>query len=81
MMLLMIMKYVILEILKKIKLNLSDLYCTQIFGSTFNYKYKLLPLNESYQFKYLRKKDLNYEKYIEKFSGTSIRYYHSIQKI
>lgn len=65
---------------KKMKLNLSDLYCTQIYGSTFKNKYKILPLYESYQFKYLRNKDLNYEKYIEKFSGTSIRYYHSVQK-
>lgn len=65
---------------KTIKLKISDLYCTQIFGSTFKYKYKILPLNESYQFKFLRNNDPNYENYIEKFSGTSIRYYHSIKK-
>lgn len=65
---------------KKIKVKVSDLYCSQIFGSTFKFYYKILPLSQSYQYKYLKNKDINYEKYIEKFSGTAIKYYHSIKK-
>ena len=63
-----------------LNIEVKSLYCTQSYGSRYNYKDKIVPLEESEQFNYLLNKNNNYEKYINKFIGTSIQFYHSTEK-
>ncbi len=63
-----------------LNIEVKSLYCTQSYGSRYNFKDKIVPLEESEQFNYLLNKNNNYEKYINKFIGTSIQFYHSTEK-
>ena len=60
---------------------INNLYCSQTQGSTFNYKEIIVPLEQSYHYKFLKfGQIMEYNNYIKTFTGTSMRYYHSDNK-
>ena len=68
------------ENLKKIKIELKNLYCINFYGHRWNPKIKIIPLKESYQYKYLTGDQESYNEYINKFRGTFLKDFYSIKK-